>query len=167
MTSKIDVNTIFKPLPINEQGKPIKGYTIYIDGTLPSCLEHKHKKAAYKIIRHDESVVSIVPVTFPKRVREELEKFDYKFISISRNKVDPLKSINNIRVRIRNLDWQKKWSITIDKGTINDIIDGTKNVLKYLLDNNVVLNVDSICDIYCGLTIENKDIDNLRKYRKT
>lgn len=167
MTSNPDVNKIFKPVPINEQGKPIRGYTVYIDGELPSCLVHKHKKTAYKITRPDKTVVAIVPVTFPKTVREELENLKYEFVTTSRNKTDPIKSINGIRVRVRNLNWQKKWSVTIDKGSVNEIIDGTKIVLKYLIKNKVVLNEDSICDTYCGLPITSDDIDNVRKFKRT
>ncbi len=38
MTSENKIDKIFKPLPVNEEGKPIKGYSIYLEGELPKFL---------------------------------------------------------------------------------------------------------------------------------
>ncbi len=38
MMSESNVDEIFKPIPVNDEGKPIKGYSIYIEGELPKFL---------------------------------------------------------------------------------------------------------------------------------
>ena len=48
MVSGKDVNKIFKPSPINEEGKPLKGYSIYVEGELPKFLT---KNRNYQNIR--------------------------------------------------------------------------------------------------------------------
>lgn len=80
MMPKNKIDEIFKPAPVNDEGKPIKGYSIYIEGELPKFLLNEQVIAKYKIIRPNGSTLSIVPTTFRKDIREELIKSGYKFI---------------------------------------------------------------------------------------
>ena len=167
MVSEKDINKIFKPSPINNEGKPVKGYSIYVEGELPKFLTKKQELPKYKIIRPDGSVLAIVPVSFRNDIREEFVKLGYTFTPVTDEAVVPVKSIEGVRVSIRNTNWKMKYAIVINKGDINDIISDTTKVLKVLLDNNVNINKDSVCASYCGIAIENdEDINKIMKYKR-
>lgn len=167
MVSEKDVSKIFKPSPLNEEGKPIKGYSIYLEGELPKFLTKEQKLPKYKIIRPDGSVLTVVPTTFRNDIREELTKLGYSFIPVTEEVVVPVKSIAGVRVSISNANWKLKYAIIINKGSVNEIIDGTAKVLKVLLDNNVYIDKDSVCSSYCGIAIENEDdVNKIINYRR-
>lgn len=73
MTPGSNIDKIFKPIPVNDEGKPIKGYSIYLEGELPKFLLNEQVLAKYKIIRPNRSI-AVVPTTFRKDIREELIK---------------------------------------------------------------------------------------------
>lgn len=167
MVSGKDVNKIFKPSPINEEGKPLKGYSIYVEGELPKFLTKKQELPKYKIIRPDGSVLATVPTTFRNDVREEFVKLGYTFAPVTDDTVIPVKSIEGVRVSIRNTNWKMKYAIIINKGNVNEIINDTAKVLKVLLDNNINIGKASVCASYCGVAIENDDdINKLMNYRR-
>lgn len=156
-----NVGTIFKPIPINDEGKPVKGYSIYIEGELPKFLISEQPIAKYKIKRPNGSILAVVPTTFRKDIREELIKLGYEFESVNKKTVVPVKFIEGIRVSISNANWKHKYAIIINKGDIKQIIDDTTKVLKILLDNNVEIGKENICASYCGIPI--KDADDIEK----
>jgi len=167
MVSGKDVDKIFKPSPINEEGKPIKGYSIYVEGELPKFLTKKQDLPKYKIIRPDGSVLAVVPTTFRNDIREEFVKLGYAFTPVTNDAVVPVKSIEGVRVSIRNTNWKMKYAIVINKGDINEIINNTAKVLKVLLDNKVNISKENVCASYCGVAIENDDdIKKIMNYRR-
>lgn len=167
MAPKRDVDKIFKPIPINDEDKPVKGYSIYLEGELPQFLLSEQMLAKYKIIRPNGSTLAIVPTTFRKDIREELTKLGYKFISINDKIVAPVKFIEDIRVSISNTNWKHKYSIIINKGDIKQIIDDTARVLNILLDHNIDIEKENICASYCGIPIrDDHDIDKVIKYKR-
>ena len=167
MVTDRDINKIFKPSPLNEEGKPIKGYSIYLEGELPKFLTKEQKLPKYKIIRPDRSTLAIVPTSFRNDIREELVKLGYEFIPVTDNVIVPVKSIDGVRVSIRNTNWKLKYAIIVNKGNLNEIIDDTKKVLKVLLDNNVDIDKESVCASYCGIAIENEDdVNKIMSYKR-
>ena len=167
MVSGKDVNKIFKPSPLNEEGKPIKGYSIYLEGELPKFLTKAQKLPKYKIIRPDGSTLATVPTSFRNDVREELTKLGYTFILATDDATIPVKSIDGVRVSISNSNWKLKYAIIINKGSADEIIDGTRKVLKVLLDNNVDIEKESVCSSYCGIAIEDEDdISKVMRYKR-
>lgn len=167
MTSELDINKIFKPSPLNEEGKPIKGYSIYLEGELPKFLTKEQKLPKYKIIRPDGSTLAVVPTSFRNDIREELVKLGYEFIPVTENVTVPVKSINGVRVSISNTNWKLRYAVIINKGNVNEIINDTKKVLKVLLDNKVDIDKESICASYCGIAIEDEnDINKIMSYKR-
>ena len=167
MVSERDINKIFKPSPLNEECKPIKGYSIYIEGELPKFLTKEQKLPKYKIIRPDGSILAVVPISFRNDIREEFVKLGYTFDPIADDVIIPVKSIDGVRVSISNANWKLKYAIIINKGDVNEIINDTKKVLKSLLDNDVNINKESICASYCGMAIENEDdINKIINYKR-
>jgi hypothetical protein len=167
MVSEKDVNKIFKPSPINGEGKPIKGYSIYVEGELPKFLTKKQELPKYEIIRPDGSVLAVVPTTFRNDIREEFVKLGYIFTSVTDDAVVPVKSIEGVRVSIRNTNWKMKYAIIINKGDVNEIINNTAKVLKVLLNNNVNISKESVCASYCGVAIEtDDDVNKLMNYKR-
>jgi hypothetical protein len=162
-----DIDEIFKPLPVNDEGKPIKGYSIYLEGELPKFLLNTQVIAKYKIIRPNGSILAVVPTTFRKDIREEFIKLGYKFASANKKVIIPVKFIEGIRVSISNANWKHKYAIIINKGDIKQIIDDTTKVLKILLDNNVEIDKENICASYCGIPIRNMDdVDKVIQYKR-
>ena len=167
MTSEEDVRKLFKPSPLNEEGKPIKGYSIYLEGELPKFLTKEQKLPKYKIVRLDGSVLAVVPVSFRNDIREELTKLGYTFTPFTEDSIVPVKSIGGVRVTISQANWKLKNAIIINKGDINEIINGVSKVVKVLLDNNVNIDKDSICGSYCGIAIENDDdVNKVMNYKR-
>ena len=167
MVSEKDVNKIFKPSPLNEEGKPIKGYSIYLEGELPKFLIKEQKLPKYKIIRPNKSTLAIVPTSFRNDIREELVKLGYEFIPVTEDVTVPVKSIDGVRVSISNTNWKLKYAIIINKGNVNEIINDTRKVLKILLDNKVDVDKESICASHCGIAIENDDdINKIINYKR-
>lgn len=167
MASKGNIDKIFKPIPINEENQPIKGYSIYIEGELPKFLLNQQAVAKYKIIRPNGSILAVVPTTFRKDIREELIKLGYKFVSSNKKVVIPVKFVEDIRVSISNANWKHQYAIIINKGDIKQIIDDTSKVLKILLDHDIEIEKENICASYCGIPIENTDdINNVMKYKR-
>lgn len=167
MKSESNVDKIFRPLPINDEGKPIKGYSIYLEGELPKFLLSEQVLAKYKIIRPNGSTVAIVPTTFRKDIREEFIKLGYKFESVSKKIIIPVKFIEGVRVSISNANWRHKYVIIINKGDIGQIIEDTTKVLKILLDNNVEIGKENICASYCGIPIKSsEDIEKVIEYKR-
>lgn len=167
MHKENNVGEIFKPIPINDENKPVKGYSIYIEGELPKFLLNELPLAKYKIKRPNGSTLAIVPTTFRKDIREEFVKLGYKFESINDKKIVPVKFIEDVRVSISNKNWKRKYAIIINKGDIKQIIDDTTKVLKILLDNDVEIDKGNICASYCGIPIRDEhDIDKAIKYER-
>lgn len=167
MTSESNVEEIFKPIPVNDEGKPIKGYSIFLEGELPKFLLNEQVIAKYKIIRSDGSTLATVPTTFRKDIREELIRLGYKFMSVNKKVIIPVKFIEGIRVSITNANWKHKYAIIINKGDIKQIIDDTAKVLEILLNNNVEIDKDNICPSYCGIPIRNMDdVDKVIEYKR-
>lgn len=167
MKQESNVDEIFKPLPVNDEGRPIKGYSIYLEGELPKFLLNEQTIAKYKIIRPSGSILAIVPTTFRKDIREELVKLGYKFVSTGKNTIIPVKFIDGVRVSISNANWKHKYAIIINKGDIGQIIDDTTKVLKILLDNNVEIDKENICASYCGIPIKNMDdVEKVIEYKR-
>ena len=167
MIAERDVNKIFKPSPLNEEGKPIKGFSIYLEGELPKFLTKEQKLPKYKIIRPDKSILAIVPTSFRNDIREEFVKLGYEFIPVTENVIVPVKSIDGVRVSISNANWKLKYAIIINRGAVNEIINDTKKVLKILLDNKVNVDKESVCASYCGIAIENEDdINKIMTYKR-
>ncbi len=167
MTKSENVDKIFKPIPVNEEGKPIKGYSIYLEGELPKFLLNEQVLAKYKIIRPNGSVLAIVPTTFRKDIREELTRLGYKFFPVDKKVIIPVKFIEGIRVSISNANWKHKYAIIVNKGDIKQIIDDTSKVLQILLNHNVEIEKDNICASYCGIPIRNmEDIDKAIEYKR-
>ena len=167
MVSERDVNKIFKPTPLNEEGKPIKGYSIYLEGELPKFLTKEQKLPKYKITRPDGSILAIVPTSFRNDIREEFVKLGYEFIPVTDSVTVPVKSIDGVRISIRNTNWKLRYAIIINKGNVNEIIDDTKKVLKVMLDNKVNIDKESICASYCGIAIETEDdMDKIIGYKR-
>lgn len=167
MESESNIDEIFKPIPINDEGKPIKGYSIYIEGELPKFLLNEQVLAKYKIIRPSGSTLAIVPTTFRKDIREEFIKLGYKFESVNKRVVVPVKFIEGIRVSISNANWKHKYAIIVNKGDIKQIIDDTTKILKILLDNNIEIGKENICASYCGIPIKDtEDVDKVIKYKR-
>lgn len=137
MVQESSVDKIFKPIPINEENKPVKGYSIYIEGELPKFLLSEQPLARYKIIRPNGSTLAVVSTTFRKDIREEFIKLGYKFIPVNEKTIVPVKFIEDIRVSISNANWKNKYAIIINKGDVKQIIEDTGRVLKILLDNNL------------------------------
>jgi hypothetical protein len=167
MESESNVGDIFKPIPINDEGKPVKGYSIYIEGELPKFLLNEQVLAKYKIIRPDGSTLAIVPTTFRKDIREEFIRLGYKLVSVNKKIIIPVKFIEGIRVSISNANWKHKYAIIVNKGDVKQIIDDTTKILKILLDNNVTIGRENICASYCGIAIKDtNDIDKVIKYKR-
>ena len=167
MTSESNINEIFKPIPINDEGKPIKGYSIYIEGELPQFLYNEQVLAKYKIIRPNGSTLAIVPTTFRKDIREEFIKLGYKLISVNKKVIIPVKFIEGIRVSVSNANWKHKYAIIVNKGDIKQIIDDTAKVLKILLDKNIEIEKENICASYCGISItDTDDIEKVIKFKR-
>lgn len=167
MKPESNVDEIFKPTPVNDEGKPIKGYSIYLEGGLPKFLLNEQPIAKYKIIRPNGSTLSIVPTTFRKDIREELIKLGYKFVPVSKKVIIPVKFIDGIGVSISNANWKHKYAIIINKGDIKQIIDDTTKVLKILLNNNIEIDKDNICASYCGIPIRNMDdVEKVIEYKR-
>jgi len=167
MTPESNVDKIFKPIPVNDEGKPIKGYSIFIEGELPKFLLNEQPIAKYKIIRPNGSTLSVVPTTFRKDIREEFVKLGYKFVPTSKKVTIPVKFVEGVRVSISNANWKHKYAIIINKGDIKQIIDDTTKVLKILLDNNVEIDKDNICPSYCGIPIRNMDdVEKVIEYKR-
>ena len=167
MVTERDINKIFKPSPLNEENKPIKGYSIYLEGELPKFLTKEQKLPKYKIIRPDGSTLAVVPTSFRNDIREELVKLGYEFIPVTENVTVPVKSMDGVRISIRNTNWKLKYAIIVNKGDVNEIINDTKKVLKVLLNNKVNIDKESICASYCGIAIENEDdINKIMNYRR-
>ena len=122
MASEKDVSKIFKPSPINEEGKPIKGYSIYLEGELPKFLTKVQKLPKYKIIRPDGSTLAIVPTSFRNDIREELTKLGYTFVPVTDDAIVPVKSVDGVRVSISNANWKRKYAVIVNKGDVNEII---------------------------------------------
>jgi len=162
-----EVSKIFKPSPLNEEGKPIKGYSIYIEGELPKFLTKEQKLAKYKIIRPDGTTLAIVPTTFRNDIKEEFVKLGYSFIAVTDSAIVPVKAIEGVRVSISNANWKHKYAIIINKGNVNEIINDTAKVLNVLLDKNVGITKENICASYCGIAIENEDdVNKIIKYKR-
>ncbi len=167
MTSENKIDKIFKPLPVNEEGKPIKGYSIYLDGELPKFLINEQSLAKYKIIRPDGSILAVVPTTFRKDIREEFIKLGYKLVSVNKKVIVPVKFIEGIRVSISNANWKHKYAIIINKGDIKQIIDDTAKVLQILINHNVEIEKENICASYCGIPIRNADdVEKVIEYKR-
>ncbi len=167
MMSESKVDEIFKPSPVNDEGKPIKGYSIYLEGELPKFLLNEQIVAKYKIIRPNGSTLATVPTTFRKDIREEFIKLGYKLVSSSKKIIIPVKFIEGIRVSISNANWKHKYAIIINKGDIKQIIDDTTKVLNILLDNNVEIEKENICASYCGIPIRNMDdVEKVIEYKR-
>ena len=162
-----DINKIFKPSPLNDEGNPIKGYSIYLEGELPKFLTKKQKLPKYKIIRPNGTILAIVPISFRNDIREELTNLGYAFIPVTNETIIPVKSIDGVRVHISNANWKLRHAIMINKGNVNEIINDTKKVLKKLLDNDVSINKNDICASYCGISIEDdSDLDKIMRYKR-
>lgn len=167
MVSESNIDDIFKPIHINDEGKPIKGYSIYIEGELPKFLLNEQVLAKYKIIRPSGSTLAIVPTTFRKDIREEFIRLGYKLVSVNKRVVIPVKFIEGVRVSISNANWKHKYAIIVNKGDIKQIIDDTAKVLKILLDNNIEIGKENICASYCGISIrDTEDVDKVIKYKR-
>lgn len=167
MASIHKIDKIFKPSPVNDEGKPIKGYSIYLEGELPKFLLNEQIIAKYKIIRPNGSTLAIVSTTFRKDIREEFIKLGYKLVSVSKKVTIPVKFIEGIRVSISNANWKHKYAIIINKGDIKQIIDDTTKVLEILLDNNVDIEKENICASYCGIPIRNMDdVEKVIDYKR-
>lgn len=167
MKSESNIDEIFKPIPVNDEGKPIKGYSIYLEGGLPRFLLNEQPIAKYKIIRPNGSTVAIVPTSFRKDIREELIKLGYRLVSVSKKVTIPVKFIEGVRVSISNANWKHKYAIIINKGDIKQIIDDTTKVLRILLDNNVEIDKENICPSYCGIPIRNMDdVEKVIEYKR-
>ena len=167
MISESNVDKIFKPIPVNDEGKPIKGYSIFLEGELPKFLLNEQPIAKYKIIRPNGSTLAIVPTTFRKDIREEFIKLGYRLVPVSKNVTIPVKFIEGVRVSINNANWKHKYAIIINKGDIKQIIDDTTKVLKILLDNNVEIDKNNICPSYCGIPIRNMDdVEKVIEYKR-
>lgn len=167
MAPESNIDEIFKPIPINDEGKPIKGYSIYLEGELPKFLLNEQVIAKYKIIRPNGSTVAIVPTTFRKDIREEFIKLGYRFVSVNKKVIIPVKFIEGIRVSISNANWKHKYAIIVNKGDIRQIIDDTTKVLKILLDNNVEIEKENICASYCGIPIiDTDDVEKVIEYKR-
>ena len=167
MKTESDIDEIFKPIPINDEGKPIKGYSIYLEGELPKFLLNEQVIAKYKITRSNGSILAIVPTTFRKDIREELVKLGYRFVSTNKKVIIPVKFIEGIRVSISNANWKHKYAIIVNKGDIKQIIDDTTKVLEILLSHNVEIDKDNICASYCGIPIRNmNDVEKVIEYKR-